>query len=512
MTQRTLHRSLSKRGTAVFAACIIAIIPPHTAGFASAQSASAVRSAGELSRASSVAVVPFANVSANPADDWIGFGIAETVTVDLARFALSIVGREAFVGLGRTSDLASGDAAARAQARELGASWIVTGGFQRIGEQLRITARLVNVETGATRQSVKIDGAMGDVFALQDRIVSSLAESLQQIAPGSLGERSAPVSPRPAVPARAGTLRVPTSRAPNVAEAPVRDRPDERPVRRAPSPSEPASIEPAVVARDSVTGGIVIGDNAPRLGVAAEAGALTGRPSVRPVRARSAPAIDGRLDDAVWRDAARIVEFVQRQPLDGAPATEATEVYIAYDSSNLYFGFYAHYSNPAIIRANRSDRDGAFRDDVFSVYFDTFLDQQRAYVFSVNGFGVQGDSILNSQGAAARAVRAAGVEVDVVVVAAAVADRAAASARSRVGTPRGTRCSRPPASSWRMGSRPRWRFPTRASAIRSGAETHRISGASRSSASSAERTRPSSGPPPREPLPASCRRWVCSTA
>lgn len=127
------------------------------------------------------------------------------------------------------------------------------------------------------------------------------------------------------------------------------------------------------------------------------AGALTGHLSVRPARVLTAPAIDGRLDDAVWRDAARITQFVQRQPLDGAPATESTEVYIAYDSSNIYLGFYAHYSNPAIIRANRSDRDEAFRDDVFSVYFDTFLDQQRAYVFSVNAYGVQGDSILNSQ-------------------------------------------------------------------------------------------------------------------
>jgi hypothetical protein len=61
-------------------------------------------------------------------------------------------------------------------------------------------------------------------------------------------------------------------------------------------------------------------------GVAADAGTLTGRPSVRPVRARSAPVIDGRLDDAVWRDAARITDFVQRQPLDGAAATEATDV------------------------------------------------------------------------------------------------------------------------------------------------------------------------------------------
>ena len=157
-------------------------------------------------------------------------------------------------------------------------------------------------------------------------------------------------------------------------------------------------------------------------------------------------------------------------PLDGAPATEATEVYIAYDSSNIYLGFYAHYANPAIMRANRSDRDEAFRDDIFSVYFDTFLDQQRAYAFAVNGFGVQGDSIVN-------AVAAAGL----------VADRLAASAGSRVGTARGTLYSRPPASSWRTGSRPRWRFPSRASAIRSRPEPRRIGGASRSPAPSAGR-------------------------
>ena len=89
---------------------------------------------------------------------------------------------------------------------------------------------------------------------------------------------------------------------------------------------------------------------------------------------------------------------MQQRPLDGAPATEATEVYIAYDSTNIYLGFYANYSDPSIVRANRTDRDRAFVDDMFTVYFDTFLDQQRAYVFTVNGYGVQGDSILNSRG------------------------------------------------------------------------------------------------------------------
>ena len=383
VTQWTWHRSLARRGVVALAVCIITVVVPHAVGSASAQSASAVPSEGEASRARSVAVLPFTNLSANPADDWIGFGIAETVTADLGQFDLSIIGHEAFVEMGRTSTLASGDESAAQQLTgDLGVSWVVAGGFQRLGEQLRITARLVNVETGATSQSVTIDGAMDDVFTLQDRIVSGLAESLQRVA-------------------RGGPLGVPTSPAPNVrsvpVETPVRDHPDERSVRRSPSPSAPPS-EPAGVAPDDVTGGIAIGDATPRLGVAAAAGALTGRPSIRPARTRRAPAIDGRLDDAVWRDAARITDFVQRRPLDGAPATEATEVYIAYDSSNIYLGFYAHYANPAIIRANRSDRDEAFRDDIFSVYFDTFLDQQRAYTFSVNGFGVQGDSIVRGGG------------------------------------------------------------------------------------------------------------------
>ena len=383
VTQWTLHRSLGKGGIVALAVGIIAITAPYTAGSASAQSAAAVRSADDAFRARSVAVVPFANISAHPADDWIGFGIAETVTADLGQFDLSIIGREAFAGVGQPSDLASGDeSATRELAGELGVSWIIAGGFQRLGEQLRITARLVNVETGATSQSVTIDGAMDDMLALQDRIVNGLAESLRRIA-------------------RGGPLGVPTSRAPNArsvpVEAPVRDQPDERSVRRSPSPSAPSS-EPADVAPDDITGGIVIGGDAPRLGVAAEAGVLTGRPSVRPARARSAPSIDGRLDDAVWRDAARITEFVQRRPLDGAPATEATEVYIAYDSTNIYLGFHAHYTDPSMMRANRADRDRAGFDDNFSVYFDPFLDQQRAYVFTVNGYGVQGDSILNARG------------------------------------------------------------------------------------------------------------------
>ena len=151
---------------------------------------------------------------------------------------------------------------------------------------------------------------------------------------------------------------------------------------------------------EQVTGGLALEDEPPRLGVAVGVGVgiLSGRPMVRPPRTEIGPNIDGHLDDAVWANAVRVTEFVQLAPLDGAPGTEATEVYIAYDSRNIYFGFYAHYADRGMIRANRAERDRATGDDAFSVYFDPFLDQQRAYVFTVNAYGVQADSILSSGG------------------------------------------------------------------------------------------------------------------
>lgn len=120
-----------------------------------------------------------------------------------------------------------------------------------------------------------------------------------------------------------------------------------------------------------------------------------GRPTVTAVRARERLVIDGQLDDAVWRTAAHIAAFWQERPVEGAAATEQTEVHVAYDNDRLYFGIYAHYSDPGLIRANRVDRDRTDNDDTVTFYIDPFLDQQRAYVFSVNAYGVQRDALLS---------------------------------------------------------------------------------------------------------------------
>ena len=147
-----------------------------------------------------------------------------------------------------------------------------------------------------------------------------------------------------------------------------------------------------------VAGGIAIGEPERQPGTPAGLGILAGRPAVRPTRTASPPDINGRLDDEVWRTAAVITEFVQQQPLDGAPATEDTEVYVAYDNDHLYLGFYLHYTDPRIMRASRVDRDTAWQDDLITVYFDTFLDQQRSYEFDLNAYNVQGDGIVNAGG------------------------------------------------------------------------------------------------------------------
>ena len=367
-------------------------------------------------RSDAVAVVPFVNISAAPADDWIGTGIAETLSADLERLdGVSVVGREALDAAVRAIDAGSpppGTADGRAlreAGRWQGAGWLVTGGYQRLGAQVRITARLVDTGTGAVAAGVKADGAAGEIFALQDRIGAELAHALVSLA-GPDGTAGA-----------AGAREHGGGNGDGRLPAAVETRPTPTPSMRtagATVPPRPAAVEtvtgriarggaggatapprPAAVETD-VNGEIALG-GAPRtagFGVAEGLGILTGRPTLRPPRTRERPRVDGRLDDAVWRDALHVTDFVQQNPVEGAPATEATDVWIAYDSQNFYLAVHAHYSDPSLMRANRIDRDQAFEDDNVAIYFDTFLDQQRAYRFSVNGYGVQGDAIVNARG------------------------------------------------------------------------------------------------------------------
>jgi len=153
-----------------------------------ARPSSGSRSSGSLGLAAppenSIAVITFANITREPVDEWIGSGIAETVTADLKNVpGITVIGRErvydALRNLDASHESPHDDRFAIEIGRGLGARWIVAGAFQRFGPQIRITARFVEVDTGAVLRNVKIDGALGEIFALQDRIVFELTQDLK---------------------------------------------------------------------------------------------------------------------------------------------------------------------------------------------------------------------------------------------------------------------------------------------------------------------------------------------
>ena len=95
---------------------------------------------------------------------------------------------------------------------------------------------------------------------------------------------------------------------------------------------------------------------------------------------------------ALARQMTKIAGFVQREPIDGAAATQRTEVYVGYDQSKLYAVFLAFDSNPELIRANLASRENIIGDDSVEITIDTFNDQRTAYTFRVTPLGMQWDA------------------------------------------------------------------------------------------------------------------------
>ncbi|MAO66386.1 MAG: hypothetical protein CL666_15445 [Balneola sp.] len=111
-----------------------------------------------------------------------------------------------------------------------------------------------------------------------------------------------------------------------------------------------------------------------------------------------APYIDGDLSDAAWENIPPVTQFTQVWPNDGAPATEDTEVRIAYDRDNLYFAFRFYDDNPELIRARNLERGGRnSRDDHAYIALDTYMDGRNAYLFEANALGTQDDALLTNE-------------------------------------------------------------------------------------------------------------------
>ena len=145
-----------------------------------------------VSAAKSVAVLPFANMSADPDNEYFTDGMAEEIINALTKIqSLRVASRtSAFAFKGKNEDI--GDIG-----RKLKVSTVLEGSVRKMGNRLRITAQLVNVADGYHLWSERYDREMEDVFAIQDDISQAIVRALRVIL--SEGEKKQIEKARPAV-------------------------------------------------------------------------------------------------------------------------------------------------------------------------------------------------------------------------------------------------------------------------------------------------------------------------
>jgi TolB-like protein/class 3 adenylate cyclase len=121
----------------------------------------------------SLVVLPFANLSNDPSQDYFADGITESLTTDLSRLsgALVIARNTAFTFKGKNVD-------AREIGKELGVRYVLEGSVQRDAGRMRVNVQLIDAETGNHLWADRFDKPLADLFGMQDEIVARLANQL----------------------------------------------------------------------------------------------------------------------------------------------------------------------------------------------------------------------------------------------------------------------------------------------------------------------------------------------
>ena len=121
-----------------------------------------------------VAILPFENLSTDAGDEFIAFGVAESVLHRLASI-------QDLTLIARTSSFASRDKSADARdiGRALNARYLVEGSVHRAGDRLRVTAQLIDAATGGHVWSLRFDRTIDDIFAVEDEISQGVARALE---------------------------------------------------------------------------------------------------------------------------------------------------------------------------------------------------------------------------------------------------------------------------------------------------------------------------------------------
>jgi adenylate cyclase len=121
----------------------------------------------------SIAVLPFNNLSGDPEQEYFSDGVAEDITTELSRtrWLFVIARNSSFTYKGRAIDV-------KQVAHELGVRYVLEGSVRRGGEQIRLTAQLIDAETGNHVWAERYDHAVADVFAVQDEITSAVTHAI----------------------------------------------------------------------------------------------------------------------------------------------------------------------------------------------------------------------------------------------------------------------------------------------------------------------------------------------
>ena len=122
----------------------------------------------------SVVVLPFANLSGDPAQDYFADGVTENLTTDLSRIRNSFViaPNTAFTYKGKAID-------AKAIGKELTVRYVIEGSVQRDQNRVRVNVQLIDAESGADIWADRFEADRADLFKLQDRVVAQLANALR---------------------------------------------------------------------------------------------------------------------------------------------------------------------------------------------------------------------------------------------------------------------------------------------------------------------------------------------
>ena len=130
-------------------------------------------SAGIMQDGASIAVLPFDNMSSDPEQEYFADGMVEDIITALARYpSLFVVARNSsFAYRGKSPDI-------RAVGSDLGVQYVLEGSIRRAARRMRVTAQLIEAETGRHIWAEKYEGILDDVFHLQDHIVSSVVGTI----------------------------------------------------------------------------------------------------------------------------------------------------------------------------------------------------------------------------------------------------------------------------------------------------------------------------------------------